>query len=123
MDMPEWMEKPEDITEHNSVFIMPITLSAINAITDNYRNSHSRALWRTTKIQKMMVVARILQSRPDFVFSDNTATLLHPYMRLPPGPHHFYAHHYYRLIFELSPYSSDSLNLLAISPVSPIEFS
>jgi hypothetical protein len=88
MNTLSWMQKPSTIPDHNVVPVLPITLRALRTISENSRNN-SRTLWRTTKFQRMVVVARVLESRPDFILSDNTATLLHPYIRLPFGTDHF----------------------------------
>lgn len=122
MSCPIWMQKPSLITEHNQLPMLPITLRGLKTIARNFRNDEP-VIWRTTKFERLVVVARILQHEPNFIFCDNTDTLVHPYIRLPFGADDYYSHPFYRLIFEITSYSSNSLKLHSVRPVTPFDFS
>lgn len=78
-----------------------------------------RPIWRTTQFQNLVVVARLVEKGEKLVLNDNTDILIHQVNKPPVGPDIFFRHQYYRFVFEITPYASDSLAVLSIQPVSP----
>lgn len=78
-------------------------------------------MWGTTQFRYLAVVARLVSIDSKLVLTDNTDVLVHQVNKLPVGPQLFIKHQYYRFVFEITPYTSDSLVILNIQSVMPTE--
>jgi hypothetical protein len=101
--------------------ILPTTIKALKIIAANYRRTGMQPIWRTTQFQNVAIVARVLKNGEKMVLSDNTDILVHQLNRPPIGTKIFLRHQYYRFVFEITPYSSDSLNIASVQAVMPDE--
>jgi hypothetical protein len=101
--------------------ILPTTIKALKIIAANYRRTGMQPIWRTTQFQNVAIVARVLKNGEKMVLSDNTDILVHQLNKPPTGTKIFLRHQYYRFVFEITPYSSDSLNIASVQAVMPDE--
>ena len=77
MDNRNWLDDPRRIAEMNPVPLLATSLKGLQAIAADYARKGMRPVWRTTHFQYLVVVARLLESSPHLVLSDNTDTLIH----------------------------------------------
>jgi hypothetical protein len=121
MHKRSWLQEPQRITEINATPILPTTLKALKMIAADYQKKGMRPAWRTTYFQNLIVVARLLETGSRLVLSDNTDVLIHEAAKHPIGPELLLRNQYYRFVFEITPYTSDSLAILKIQWISPSE--
>jgi len=78
-------------------------------------------MWHQTEFRCAVVVARIIALEPELVLADNTYVLTHEVTKYEMESQVLIRNTYYRFIFELTPYNTDSLLLVKIDSIHPSE--
>lgn len=98
MSRNTWIKQPSTAKDTCNCKVLPLTLKALQSVAKKYKQN-SKVNWHKVQFDYLSVVARVVQTVPTLILSDNTSVYHYESFKDFPNKEIYIQTVYYRFIF------------------------